>query len=77
MPKYTVIILDDYDAKEGTATEWDLPYEFLVFDQRFDYKAPDQENERWVVRELRGKSLLVAPNPGNREGGDPKKARVS
>ena len=75
MPKYKIIILEDYDSPQdspqGTEAEWDLPYEHLVFDQRIDY-----DSNRWVIRELRGETIVVAPNPGTRQGGDPKKHRI-
>ncbi len=77
MPKYKVIILEDYDSAEGEEAEWDLPFEFLVFDQRFDHARENGDKQRWVVRELRKDSYAVAPNPGTRQGGDPKKHRIS
>ena len=71
MPKYKIIILEDYDSMEGTEAEWDLPYEHLVFDQRIDHA-----DGRWVVRKVQADKIVVAPNPGTRQGGDPKKHRI-
>ncbi len=75
MPKYKVIVVEDYDSVEaemhGEVAEWDLPYEYMVFDQRFDY-----DSRRWVVRELRQDRFVVTPNPGTRQGADPKKHQI-
>lgn len=61
MPKYKVIV-------NGDTVEWDLPFERLVYDQRFDH-----DSARWVVRQVRDDAIVVEPNPGTRQGGDPKK----
>jgi len=74
MPKYKVIVLEDFDSPQDSpkdSVEWDLPYERLVYDQRFNH-----DSARWVVRDVRPDAIVVAPNPATRQGGDPKKAVV-
>ncbi|MEZ5987934.1 MAG: hypothetical protein R3F30_02165 [Planctomycetota bacterium] len=81
MPAYRVFVLEDFEGSEGREEVWNLPWERLVFDQRFDHaRQRGAEPLRWVVREIRampeGELFVVAPNPGTLRGGDPKKHRV-
>jgi hypothetical protein len=78
MPKHSIYVLENAHSTEGQFQEWDLPWERLVYDQRIDYPSGEEAQVYRVMRvveRIDGSYSEVVLDPGNQDGGDPKKPR--
>ena len=80
MPKFRFLLVENPESSQGESVQWELPFERLVFDQRFEYQIEGAEKaERYRIlgdkRDGEGKQYSICVDEGCREGGNPKKAR--
>ena len=83
MPTFNDYLLkdpEDVHSTEGTEQIWNLPWEWLVFDQRFEYQPKGADAKGlYKIKDIRetakGTVYDVVLDPGNLKGGDPKKER--
>ncbi|PIE24113.1 MAG: hypothetical protein CSA62_04730 [Planctomycetota bacterium] len=79
MPKFHVYVLEKPHDSAGEFQEWDLPWERLVFDQRFEHPVGAEDAKIYkVVRvheRVDGSYIEIVEEPGLQSGGNPKKDR--